>query len=351
MKNTLTLLPEWAEQEAVVLAWPYLESDWLPWIDEVRASYISLINGLHHAKVTVILLCPEREIGIVKSMVDMHARVLIIPMEYNDTWTRDYVFLTCESAHGNQGLDFIFNAWGNKFDATLDNQVNSKLSALCKLPLIAAERVLEGGAVEIDQNQILLSTKACLLNPKRNQNMSLSEYEHLFAEYFGASKSVILQNGYLVGDDTDGHIDTLVRFTPLRGLVMQSAFNRPEDSHFDTLHALKKELMEHFDTYSIYELPLPKVCNENGQRLPASYANFLICNKHVLAPVYQQPEDKLALETLQKAYPNYKIVSIDCLPIVQQNGSLHCISMQIPENTLKSDVLALAKDGLQVYES
>jgi agmatine/peptidylarginine deiminase len=131
---------------------------------------------------------------------------------------------------------------------------------------------------------------------------------------------------------------------------MQSAFNRPDDPHFDGLNALKKELNEAFKDYPVFELPLPDMRNTDGQRLPASYANFLICNNCVLAPVYQQAEDEPAIETLQKAFPNHKVIAIDCSTIVQQYGSLHCITMQIPEHTLKPDIVKLASQGVAVYE-
>ncbi|MFC4701441.1 agmatine deiminase family protein [Glaciecola siphonariae] len=348
--SPFTLLPEWAEQEAVVLAWPHQHSDWLSWIDAARAAYLKLISALNEANVTVILLCPAGELGIVKSMVSLNARVLIIPMDYNDTWTRDYIFVTCESAKGNVPVEFQFNGWGQKFEANSDNLVNQALSKLCRLPLTTCETVLEGGAIEIDQNQVLISTQSCLLNPKRNGDMALSTYRAIFEQYLGAEQVHIFEHGHLEGDDTDGHIDTLVRFTPLRSIVMQSAFNRPNDPHYAGLNALKQEIQEAFSGYPIFELPLPNMINDEGDRLPASYANFLICNQSVLAPVYQQQEDELAIETLQSAFPNHNIVPVDCSTIVQQFGSLHCITMQIPSATLKPEILALANQGVAVYD-
>lgn len=347
----LTLLPEWAKQEAVVLAWPHAQSDWLPWIDEARQSYLKLIEAINNSGVTVILLCLEAELGLVRAMLSLRSKVLIVPIEYNDTWTRDYVFVTCETPAGNQPVEFTFNGWGQKFDATADNLVNSTLSKLCQRPLITSNRVLEGGAIEMDQNQFLMSTSSCLYNPKRNAQMSEAEYIALFTELLGAKRVNIFSNGHLIGDDTDGHIDTLARFTPLRGIVMQSAFNRPDDDHFEGLNALKEELEKAFRGYDIFELPLPHVLNSEGDRLPASYANFLICNDYVLAPVYQQLEDDLATETLQKAFPNHHVVAIDCSTIVQQFGSLHCITMQIPENTLKPEILQIAEQGVAVYDN
>jgi agmatine/peptidylarginine deiminase len=159
-----------------------------------------------------------------------------------------------------------------------------------------------------------------------------------------------LQNGHLEGDDTDGHIDTLVRFTPHKGLIIQSAFNRPADIHFEGLSALIKECQQVLPTHKIFELPLPYILNSQGDRLPASYANFLISNQHILCPIYQQAEDNLAIHVIQNAYPEFTIVPIDCLPLIQQFGSLHCISMQIPCGILKPEILRSLASGVCVYE-
>jgi len=344
----LTLLPEWAEQEAVVLAWPHGNSDWLPWLDEARATYVKLIDAINSTGACVILLCTEAEVGIARSLINLRARVLIVTVDYNDTWTRDYVFVTCESSAGNVPVEFAFNGWGQKFHASADNQVNKTLAMLCQRPLISSLSVLEGGAIEIDQNQILMTTASCLYNPKRNGSMSEADYKSLFSNYLGAQSTYIFQHGHLEGDDTDGHIDTLARFTPLRGIVMQSAFNRPTDMHFAELNALKGELTHAFVDYQLFELPLPDMRNADGERLPASYANFLICNQYILAPIYQQAEDTIALEVLQKAFANYQIIAIDCSAIVQQFGSLHCITMQIPKHTLQPEILARANNGVTV---
>ncbi|MFC3122286.1 agmatine deiminase family protein [Agaribacter flavus] len=342
----LYLMPEWADIEAVVLAWPHANSDWSPWLDDARRTYVQLISSINSTGATVLLLCHEDELGLVKSMVPMHSKVLIVVTSYNDTWTRDYVFLTCESSNGNVPVEFVFNGWGNKFNANLDNQVNKTLASLCQNPLISCNTVLEGGAIEVDQNHELLTTASCLFNPERNGDMPEQAYRDCFKTYLGSEQTHIFQHGHLIGDDTDGHIDTLVRYTPLRGLVIQSAYNRPTDPHFEGLFKLKQEVQSKFPDYVLYELPLPALTNKHGERLPASYANFLICNRTVIAPVYQQEEDKEALEVLAKAFPNYKIVAIDCSVLVQQFGSLHCITMQIPENTLRPDILSQAELGI-----
>jgi agmatine/peptidylarginine deiminase len=345
----LTLLPEWAEQEAIILAWPNEDTDWQPWLNEAQTTYLDIIKAISHANARVILLCREQDLGVIKSLVPYRTRLICLRCDYNDTWVRDYAFLTCGSEHGNVPVNSLFNGWGQKFDAQKDNQVNANvLASLCQLPMHNIDIVLEGGAVEIDQNQHLISTRSCLLNPLRNAALDEQNYVDIFHNKLGAAKTTIFQHGHLEGDDTDGHIDTLVRFTPLHGLVIQGAYNRETDTHFAGLFKLRLECQNAFPSHTIYELPLPYITNSDGERLPASYANFLICNTSLLFPIYQQPEDSAALEVINKAFPNHKIVAINCATLIQQFGSLHCITMQVPVDTLKPSVIEQGKNGVAV---
>ena len=346
-----TLLPEWAPLDAVILAWPNEETDWAAWLDPVTDTYVSLINAINAADAGVILLCREQDKSLIQSRLQSSNKVLLISAEYNDTWVRDYAFLSCQLDGSKFPVEFTFNGWGEKFDATLDNQVNQHyLAQLCRHPLQSEALVCEGGALEIDASGHLLSTQLCLTNPKRNGDFSVADYVTQFTQSLGASAVTILQHGHLEGDDTDGHIDTLVRFTPTQGLVIQSCQNRPEDDHFDGLNDLVKECKQQLPDHQIFELPLPFIKNSKGDRLPASYANFLICNQSVICPIYNQPEDKTALAVIQKAYPHYQIVPIDCLPLVQQFGSLHCITMQVPTDMLRPEVQYSLTQGVVNYD-
>ncbi|MGS2719211.1 agmatine deiminase family protein [Paraglaciecola aestuariivivens] len=350
MTTELRLLPEWAPQEAVLLAWPDKNTDWQPWLEQVQAVYLEIIAQLNAANTPVILLIASEEIAVCKAKLKQSARVLLLEADYNDTWIRDYGFLSCAAGQQIHPIEFIFNGWGDKFNAHKDNLINqSVLSQLCQHPLQSIDLVLEGGALEIDGSGHLLSTDLCLTNPKRNGNKTLSSYQQDFAKYLGASQSTIFTQGHLEGDDTDGHIDTLVRFTPTQGLVVQAAFNRPQDSHFAGLSALVEECKQAFPSHQIFSLPLPLIMNQQGQRLPASYANYLIVNQHILCPIYQQPEDELAMQVMAQAYPDYKIVPINCLPLVQQFGSLHCISMQVAKGMFKPEVVSQLQGGVQTY--
>jgi agmatine deiminase len=351
MTDNYQLLPEWTQQEAVMLVWPDKNTDWQPWLDDVQNVYLTIIESLNQANTHVVLLVRSDEIKNCLSKLHKSSNVLLVRADYNDTWIRDYGFLSCANKSGLQPIEFLFNGWGQKFDATKDNKINQHvLSHLCQQPITSIDLVIEGGALEIDQYGTLLSTQLCLTNPQRNGDKPIASYQQDFEQFLGAKQSIILQNGHLEGDDTDGHIDTLVRFTPDKGLVIQSAFNRPDDSHFEGLAALVKECQQALPTHQIYELPLPHIVNVQGERLPASYANFLISNQHILCPVYQQVEDKLAMQVIQNAYPEFTIEPINCLPLVQQFGSLHCISMQIPCGILKPEVLHSFANGVCVYE-
>lgn len=341
-----TLLPEWAEQEAIILAWPHETTDWALNLAATKQCYLDLIANINACDVPVLLLCDKASKDEVKTLLPADARLAIIEAEYNDTWVRDYAFITVASGSEHVPLNFLFNGWGQKFKADKDNAVNAMLSIYCRNEMRSIPVVLEGGAIEIDENQHLLSTQSCLLNPKRNGDMSIEEYRTVFKRFLGATEVTVFENGHLEGDDTDGHIDTLVRYTPLMGIVLQSCNNRPSDSHFEGLFKLKKEIQTCFPNYKIYELPLPNIQNEVGERLPASYANYLILNKHIIMPVYQEKEDQEAVDVLQNAYPNYTIRCVNCAPLIAQFGSLHCISMQVPTNTLKSEFIDQLQFGV-----
>jgi agmatine deiminase len=353
MQGTRVMAPEWDKVDAVLLAWPHSQTDWAPWLSQARQTYLDIINAINRYQAGVIILCAPDDIDDLKALLPEQARALLIPASYNDTWMRDYGFISCVDDQGyGAPVEFRFNGWGEKFDATEDNMANQRyLAALCQQPLRSSPVVLEGGALEINQAGHLLTTTQCLLNPKRNGELDLTEYAKVFEEMLGCSKTTVLEHGHLEGDDTDGHIDTLVRFTPEYGLVIQAAFNRPDDSHFSGLKALCDECRHRLPEYEQFHLPLPYIVNDSGDRLPASYANFLICNRAILLPVYGQPEDVVAIEVMQRAYPDHIIEPIDCSVLIQQYGSLHCISMQVPTNTLRPSVLAMLEKGVSIYAS
>jgi len=352
MQATATLLPEWHPQEAVILSWPDAHTDWAKWLTEAQTTYIQIIEQITRHSCPVILLARPDQVTTLRQRLPDNAGVMIVSADYDDTWVRDYGFLTCQKQDELLPISFNFNGWGNKFNGQKDNQINLQtLAPLCRHPMTEVPVVLEGGALEIDGDGVLLSTAFCLSNPERNGTMSLTEYQQLFSRTLGCKRSVILNHGHLEGDDTDGHIDTLVRFTPDNNLVIQTAFNRPDDSHFEGLQALLHECQSHFPNRQCYQLPLPHIRSHDGDRLPASYANFLISNQCVFAPVYGEREDDVALKVLAQAYPDFDIIAVNCRTLVQQYGSLHCISMQVPEKTLKPSVVTQLQSGVSEYHA
>ena len=233
-----------------------------------------------------------------------------------------------------QLLDFTFNGWGNKFAASDDNAVTSRLC--WQVPVTTVPLVLEGGSVEINDDGLLLTTRHCLLNPNRNPQLDQQQIEAILREQFGATAFLWLDHGYLEGDDTDAHIDTLARFCDNRTIAYVRCHDQ-NDSHYPALQKMEQELEALAATHGLKLVPLPMaeaVFDEDGERLPATYANFLIINGAVLAPIYGSAHDDEALQQLQKAFPDKRIVAVPCLPLVHQHGSLHCVTMQLPAGVL-----------------
>jgi len=264
-------------------------------------------------------------------------RLAFYHVQYNDTWTRDYGPITVRNNKQTVMLDFTFNGWGNKFDATLDNTVNNQLTeagawpptAVCKI-----DYILEGGSIDSDGQGSLLTTSACLLHPHRNPGYSREQVESLLGKTLGCTRVLWLENGFLIGDDTDSHIDMLARFCDPQTIAYTTCTDE-QDEHYAALKQMEMELRQ-FTTasghpYRLIPLPIPAPIHaKDGQRLPASYANFLIINDAVLLPVYQdQQADKHAFMQLQNAFVDREIITIDCKPLIMQHGSLHCASMQL----------------------
>jgi len=342
------LLPEWAEQDAVMLTWPHQDTDWAANLTAVEPVYVALCQAISQQQDVVIVahdnaLKAHIETLLENAEVDAK-RIHFVVTPCNDTWARDHGPLTCaniDDATELKVMDFIFNGWGNKFASELDNQINQVLVKQVANPKNGyqqSELVLEGGGVEINEHGVLLTTSECLLNPNRNPELTKADIEKTLVEQLGATSFLWVDHGYLAGDDTDSHIDTLVRFAPNNTLVYVQCDDK-DDEHFAALDAMEKQLQSfktaEGENYSLIALPWPKaVFNEDGDRLPATYANYLIINKTVLVPIYGDENDQLALGQVAKAYPDHTVVGINCVPIIHQFGSLHCITMQLPRGFL-----------------
>lgn len=342
MPQSPTYLPaEWHKQYAVQLTWPHEATDWQPILEDVTRCYLSMAREIS-AREHLIIITPVpariRERLTQALPLENSARITIHQMPTNDTWARDHGFITLLSPAGPRLLDFQFNGWGEKFAADLDNRICRNMKELDILPGTYEDHldfVLEGGSIESDGRGTILTTSQCLMAPHRNQPLSQCEIEERLLRWLHADRILWLDHGYLAGDDTDSHIDTLARFCP-NDTIAYVQCNDTADEHFAALHLMEEQLQT-FRTadgcpYRLIPLPMAKpVFDADGYRLPATYANFLIMNDTVLMPTYADAErDDIAQSQLQKAFPGYEIVGIDCRPLIIQHGSLHCCTMQFP---------------------
>jgi len=309
------MLAEWENQSMVQLTWPHEGTDWAPILDEITAVYKEMAREIR-----------KRE-----------PLLIVDSIPHNDTWARDHGFITIEETsfdHKSKALvllDFCFNGWGDKFEAALDNQINKHLFEQGLVKGVYEDHldfVLEGGSIESDGKGTIFTTECCLMAPHRNQPLTKQEIENRLKEWLGAERIVWLQHGSLLGDDTDGHIDTLVRICPYDTLL----YTGGDKDHPDL--ALMEEELKSLRTlegkpYRLLKLPLPRPIFDDGDRLPATYANYLVINGSVLVPTYNQPDlDEEAMRIIGQAFPDRQIVGIDCRAVIKQHGSLHCCTMQ-----------------------
>lgn len=337
MTQTIFYPPEWYPQDCVEMAWPDVHTDWNSILPEVRECYLNIASEImKHAQ--LILLCvDEQEVKPFFSTAQTENLVLV-ELKYNDTWARDFGGITVFKNGEPVIYDFTFNGWGLKFAANYDNYTNRILQqkglfGSSKL-LNRKNTVLEGGSIETDGAGTLMTTTSCLLSPHRNDESTKEEMELLLKESFGVNKVIWIQHGWLVGDDTDGHIDTLARFAPGNRIVYCKCYDR-EDEHFNDLKEMEKELQQcknaQGEPFILCPVPLPSALFDENDRLPATYVNYLILNKNVLVPVYGVKEDSDAMVAISAAYPEYTITAINCLALVKQHGSLHCVTMNYPQ--------------------
>jgi len=337
-----TFLPaEWAPQSGVQLTWPHSGTDWAPILPQVTECYIKMAMEIALREPLIIVAQnPDETDSILKEKLPAEAlrRIRIFQMPTDDTWARDHGFITLVSSQGPLLLDFQFNGWGKKFQAEKDNRICREMmeqNAVRGIYIDHLDFVLEGGSIESDGRGTILTTSQCLLAPNRNQPLSLADIENRLKEYLHAKHILWLNHGYLEGDDTDSHIDTLARLCP-NDTIAYVQCTQTDDPHYEELRLMEEELetlrTEEGNPYRLIPLPMAAPAHdENGLRLPATYANFLIINGAVLMPVYNHPElDELAHKQLQKAFPRHQIVDIDCRPLIIQHGSLHCCTMQFP---------------------
>lgn len=332
--------PEWYPQDAIMLTWPHKDSDWHYMLDEITDCFVNIAHEILKEQ-KLIIVCPEKGIVLsaLKDKDTQSENLLLVEIPSNDTWARDHAAISVFIDGKHHIYDFTFNGWGLKFAADKDNQINRQLYSKDIFSEDVSYHnkknfVLEGGGIESDGKGTLLTTSECLLSPNRNFFYTKKEIEEYLLETFGMNRILWLDHGYLAGDDTDSHIDTLARFCNEKTIAYVKIEDKT-DEHYDALQKMENQLKTFVDfegnPYTLIPLPMADPVFEEGERLPATYANFLIMNNVVLMPTYNSDKDKIAQEQLQKAFPTRKIIGINCLPIIKQHGSLHCVTMQFPK--------------------
>ena len=363
LSENYRLPAEWEPQWGVMLTWPHEDTDWKPYLAEITETFVAMSREIA-AREHLLIVVPRAE--IVPEEVRRMERVVIFECPTDDTWARDHGPIVLEGMmdEGRCGLwlDFKFNGWGEKFPAENDNQIvrrlfegfsrseergksttlSSQLSTLNFQLECHQDFVLEGGSIESDGRGTIFTTSQCLLAPNRNQPLSREELEAELKRRLRAERVVWLDHGNLIGDDTDGHIDTIVRCAP-NDTLLYVGCDDPSDPHFADFQALERQLHTLRTTdgrsYRLLKLPMAEAffdegtrMRDEGERLPATYANFLILNGAVLVPTYAQPEkDAEALRIIAGAFPDRDIIPIDARTIVRQHGSVHCLTMQLPQ--------------------
>ena len=319
-KSTYRLPAEWEPQSGVQLTWPHALTDWAPMLDEITETYRQMADA-----------------------IGRYEPVLIVEPPSNDTWARDHAFITLTDDSGQaQLLDFKFNGWGEKFPADLDNAINRRLYDEGRV--IGEYRdcldfVLEGGSIESDGCGTVFTTSCCLLAPHRNQPLTREQIADELKRRLCARRIVWIDHGQLTGDDTDGHIDTLVRICP-NDTLLYVGCDAPHDEQYCELRLMEEQLLtlRTLDgrPYRLVKLPMPRpIYDDDGQRLPATYANFLVINGAVICPTYGQPDlDAEALRLIGQTFPGRDVIGIDSRPIIRQHGSIHCCTMQYPKGVI-----------------
>lgn len=334
------ILPaEWATQDFVQLTWPHADTDWAYMLEEVTECFVNIAREIVKRQQLLIVCVDAEEVETFFSEDELQ-RISFAEMPTNDTWARDHGGISVFEDGKAVVYDFTFNGWGMKFAANHDNQITRKLyqSGIFENYVYrnCMDFVLEGGSIESDGQGTILTTAECLLSDNRN-NSSRKVVEQKLRDYFGAEQILWLDHGYLAGDDTDSHVDTLARLCP-NNTIAYVKCDDETDEHYEALKKMEEELQS-FSTlkdggsYNLIPLPMADaVYDEDGERLPATYANFLIINGAVLLPVYNSDKDAIAIAQMQKAFPEHEIVPIDCNALIKQHGSLHCVTMQYPKN-------------------
>lgn len=329
------LIAEWEEQKMVQLTWPHEGTDWAPILGEVEECYVLMAREIaKREKLLIVAQDVEKVKRLLEGKVDFD-NLIFSEIETNDTWARDHGGLSVEEEGRVKILDYCFNGWGMKFAADKDNLITEKLYNSGVFGNAEYENcrdfVFEGGSIESDGKGTLMTTSQCLLSPNRNATYGRQQIEERLKWDFGAERVLWVDYGALAGDDTDSHIDTLARLAPNDTIVYQGCRDE-NDQHFEELRLMRGQLAG-FETldgkkYRLVELPMPEARYDGEERLPATYANYLVINGAVLVPTYGCDADEEAVRVIGEVFEGREIVGIDARVLIRQHGSVHCCTMQ-----------------------
>lgn len=334
--------PEWEKQKAVWMSWAHNGNHWQGDCSKMKnklAEIIATISLYQEVRINISKDCQQELWQFISPFPKKEANIICYDHQTNDVWCRDHgpIFLKQETSGNIAISDWGFNAWGGKFPPwNLDNDIPKKISTIeHTLPYFKVPMILEGGSIEVNGTGDLLTTESVLLNPNRNPHLNKAEIEKFLKDVIGCKRIHWLKNG-IAGDDTDGHIDDLIRFVNDNTLVITTEKDC-DDENYPVLTQLKEDLYRiiadnNFD-WEVIPIPMPKACNAKNwrlDRLPASYANFLIINEAVLLPVFDQPTDSEVLEIFEELFPHKAILPIDCNITIFEGGAIHCLTQQQP---------------------
>ena len=335
----LTLLPEWYPQKYILITWPHKYSDRYNSYNQIQLTYIELVTTISQLdKIIILAHSKEHQEEIIKQLEPGEANLTNIELKIiqtNDTWIRDYAPLSCLDNKKLTFIEFTFNGYGNKYPFNYDNRVPQKLLEQDLIStLVTEELILEGGSIETDGKGTLLTTTSCLLNPNRN-DISKTTLEKKLKQVFAIEKIYWIENTYLAGDDTDGHIDNFVRFIDPTTIFYAKCQDQ-NDEHYNNYLQIEEQLKyitnSQEQKYTLVPIPTPPPILKNNRRLPASYLNFLITNNSIIVPSFSINLDIQVKNIFNKYCKNKTISMVDCCTLIQQGGGIHCSTMQLAKN-------------------
>jgi agmatine deiminase len=335
---------EWETHAATILAWPHNKADWPGKFEPIPFVYGEIIRWLTQAERVKLIVRNDKEAAVALDICERSGVAMenleLFRIPTNRIWMRDSGPIFVRDGKGKKHmLDWRFNAWAKYTNHKFDDKIPEQLNAVMKLPRIQPMHkgkrvVLEGGSIDVNGKGTLLTTEECLLSKiqERNPGFGREDYETVFEKYLGIKQIIWLGNG-IEGDDTHGHVDDIARFVNANTVVTVVEKNKRDGNYAllqDNLKRLKRARDQSGKALNVVELPMPRRMHFEGQLLPASYANFLIANKLVIVPTFNDPADRVALSILAGLFPKHEVVGIHCVDMVWGLGTLHCMSQQEP---------------------